>query len=194
MTYLNEAVQGVFLLILAVAGNFVAETLGCKTQKLLSENMFAKHFIIISILYFAIDFSSGSNNPRPPWDTLKLTLVIYILFILFTKMSLTFSVIVFGMFITGYFINTYIEYYTKTDPKNPIIKKLQRTIQYMGNPNDDIHCLDASPSPNHIKDSKGKRPFSLPIEGSSIVESEQGSNESGRRQYEVNINTRTMPC
>ena len=131
MTYLDEAVQGVFLLILAVAGNFVAETLGCKTQKLLSENMFAKHFVIISILYFAIDFSSGSNNPRPPWDTLKLTLVIYILFILFTKMSLPFSVIVFGMFITGYFINTYIEYYRKTDPKNPIIKKFQRAKQIL---------------------------------------------------------------
>ena len=54
-----------------------------------------------------------------------------IIFILFTKMSLPFSVIVFGMFITGYFINTYIEYYRKTDPKNPIIKKFQRAKQIL---------------------------------------------------------------
>ena len=40
-------ITGIFLLILAVSGNFIAETLGCKTQKLLSENMFAKNIIII---------------------------------------------------------------------------------------------------------------------------------------------------
>ncbi len=42
----SDTIKGIFLLILGVSGNFVAETLGCKTQKLLSENMFAKHFII----------------------------------------------------------------------------------------------------------------------------------------------------
>ena len=34
MVNVDEAMKGIFLLILAVAGNFVAETLGCKTQKL----------------------------------------------------------------------------------------------------------------------------------------------------------------
>ena len=32
-------IKGIFLLILAVSGNFVAETLGCKSQKLLTENI-----------------------------------------------------------------------------------------------------------------------------------------------------------
>ena len=30
-----NTITGIFLLILAVSGNFVAETLGCKSQKLL---------------------------------------------------------------------------------------------------------------------------------------------------------------
>ena len=47
MDYLESIIKGIFLLILAVAGNFVAETLGCKTQKLLSNNMLSKHIIII---------------------------------------------------------------------------------------------------------------------------------------------------
>lgn len=68
----DNTIKGLFLLILAVAGNFVAETLGCKTQKLLSENMLAKHFVIILILYFAIDFTSEKLNT--PFDTFKLAL------------------------------------------------------------------------------------------------------------------------
>jgi hypothetical protein len=125
MAYIDEAMKGIFLLILAVAGNFVAETLGCKTQKLLSENMLAKHFVIILILYFAIDFTSGQSNT--PLDTLKLTLIIYVLFILFTKMSIEFTVIVFLMLALTYVINSYINYYKENDKKNPIIKKLEDT-------------------------------------------------------------------
>ena len=62
MNYLESTIKGIFLLILAVAGNFVAETLGCKTQQLLSNNMLSKHIVIILILYFAVDFPTGSRT------------------------------------------------------------------------------------------------------------------------------------
>ena len=68
--YMNDVIKGIFLLVLAVAGNFVAETLGCKTQKLLSENMYAKHLVILLILYFAIGFTS-SDEPQHPSFVLK---------------------------------------------------------------------------------------------------------------------------
>jgi len=123
MVNVDEAMKGIFLLILAVAGNFVAETLGCKTQKLLSENMLAKHFVIILILYFAIDFTSVQSNT--PLDTLKLAIIIYVLFILFTKMSIEFTVIVFLMLALTYGISSYINYYKENDKKNSIIKKLE---------------------------------------------------------------------
>ena len=54
--YSEDAIKGIFLLILAIAGSFITETLGCKTQKMLINNMFAKHFVIILILYFTINF------------------------------------------------------------------------------------------------------------------------------------------
>ena len=61
---ITDSFKGVYLLILAISSNFLAETLGCKTQKSLSENMLAKHFTILFIIYFALDFSSSrSNNP-----------------------------------------------------------------------------------------------------------------------------------
>jgi len=40
-------VVGIFLLILAVSGNFVAETISCQSQKLLYNNMLAKNVIIL---------------------------------------------------------------------------------------------------------------------------------------------------
>ena len=79
--YMNDVIKGIFLLVLAVAGNFVAETLGCKTQKLLSENMYAKHMVILLILYFAIGFTGG-DIPQHPSVVLKMALGIYVLFFL----------------------------------------------------------------------------------------------------------------
>ena len=119
----DNTIKGLFLLILAVAGNFVAETLGCKTQKLLSENMLAKHFVIILILYFAIDFTSEKLNT--PFDTFKLALFIYTFFILFTKMNSQFTFLVLILLALIYVINGYIDYYKENDKNNPIIKKLE---------------------------------------------------------------------
>ena len=79
----SSIIKGVFLLILAVSGNFVAETLGCKTQKLLGESMLAKHFIILLVVYFALGFTSD-GNPHPG-DLAKNSLIIWIMFVLFTS-------------------------------------------------------------------------------------------------------------
>ena len=121
----NDITRGIFLLVLAICGNFVAETLGCKTQKLLSENMYAKHFISIFILYFSVGFVN-SDNPLHPNDVMKYALIIYTLFILFTKMDITFTLIVFSLLSATYVISTYIHYYKKTTPKNnELIEKLE---------------------------------------------------------------------
>ena len=44
--------KGLLLLSLTVMGNFVAETLGCSTQKLLNTNRIAKLSIIFFLIYF----------------------------------------------------------------------------------------------------------------------------------------------
>ena len=111
----DNIIKGIVLLILAVAGNFIAETLGCKTQKLLTEHMFAKHFVILFILYFAIGFTS-SDSPHHPFDILKMVFVIYALFIMFTKMNIQFTIGVFLLLVCTYVNSTFITYYKKTTP------------------------------------------------------------------------------
>ena len=78
----DNIMNGVLLLILAIAGNFIAETLGCKTQKLLTENMLAKHILILFIIYFSLGFTSESN-PNPI-ILLRNSVSIWVLFLLFS--------------------------------------------------------------------------------------------------------------
>ena len=92
----RNTIKGVFLLILAIAGNFVVETLGCRTRKLLTNNMVAKHLVSAFILYFSIGlFNKKDKNPT---ETVKKTMGIYLMFLLFTRMNLTFTIIVFVLF------------------------------------------------------------------------------------------------
>ena len=131
--YMHNAIKGIFLLVLAVAGNFVAETLGCKTQKLLSENMYAKHMVILLILYFAIGFTDD-GVPQHPIVVLQMTLGIYILFLLFTKMDLRFTLIVFVLLAFTYINSTFINYYKKVTPeeqKNIDLLEKEKNITYV---------------------------------------------------------------
>ena len=120
--------KGIFLLILAVSGNFVAETLGCKTRKFLTENMFAKHAVILLILYFSIGFTSG-DTPTYPFTNLKAAMYIYILFILFTKMNMMFTTIVFTLLTIAYINYTFINYYETVTPKETVKIEHHRNVQ-----------------------------------------------------------------
>jgi len=111
----DNIMNGVLLLILAISGNFIAETLGCNSQKLLSENMLAKHVVILFIIYFSLGFAS-ENNPNP-MILLRNSVSIWVLFLLFTKMSLNFNIFVFGLVVLYHFINSYINYYSSLDKK-----------------------------------------------------------------------------
>jgi len=121
-------IKGIFLLILAVSGNFVAETFGCRTQQFLRENMIAKQVIIYSIIYFALSFTS-EGHPYPI-DLAKQSAFIWLVFLLFTKMSLTFTIIAFVLLACIYVIQSFILYYreqAKNESKNQ--KKYEETIQ-----------------------------------------------------------------
>jgi uncharacterized membrane protein len=111
----SELLKGIFLLVLAVSGNFVAETLGCKTRRLLTNNMYAKQCIIISIIYFAIDFTSSSNTS--PLETFGNTLMIWISFLLFTKMSELFTILCFTLLIIGYILSSQLNYIKNENTK-----------------------------------------------------------------------------
>ena len=122
MSYNDEYIKGIFLLALGVSGNFVAETLGCQTQKLLTESMLAKQSVILMMIYFAIDFGAASN--QSPFKNVAVTLGIYILFIMFTKMNIYFTLSTFSLLALVYFINSNINYYKDDTKHKNLVKDL----------------------------------------------------------------------
>lgn len=124
-----NTITGIFLLILAVSGNFVAETLGCKTQKLLSENMFAKNIIVILIVYFALGLTTQSKEN--PVTNMIYSLVIWIFFVIFNKMSLTFTIISFILLAIILICKDFINYYKANDEKD--IDKVKNLENFVNN-------------------------------------------------------------
>ena len=57
-----KPIKGIFLLFLAVSGNFIAEVLGCNIRKVLTEKMLVKHIIVIFSIYFSIGFTVRPNS------------------------------------------------------------------------------------------------------------------------------------
>ena len=128
----STLIKGLFLLILAISGNFIAETLGCKTQYLLTNNMYAKHLISLFILFFSISIFDTSYGP--PHILLKKTFMIYIIFIMYTKMDITFTIIVFSLLSLVYIITIYEEYYEKNDieqDKKLLFEKYRTNLYYL---------------------------------------------------------------
>jgi len=107
--YIN-VIAGVFLLFLAISGNFLVETLGCHTQQLLTNSIVAKQIMIFFIIFFTIDFSNVVVE-EPSVKFIK-TVLVYVFYLLFTKMNERPTLIVFILLIITYIVNSYKRYYS----------------------------------------------------------------------------------
>ena len=107
----DNVMKGLFLLIIAVSGNFIAETMGCQTQRLLGNNMYAKHIVVLTTIYFCISYTDNID----PFLNLKNSLYIYIGFIVFTKMDLNSTCICFILLLLMYVMQNFRQYYKKNN-------------------------------------------------------------------------------
>ena len=125
-------IQGVFLLMLAVSGNFVAETLSCQAQKLLTENMYVKNGVIILIIYFSLGFASNEKDISPT-ELLKQALSIWAFFLMFNKMDMFYTGMVVAMLTVLLICKNYITYYSKQDDEKhkKIINTLTQSMDYL---------------------------------------------------------------
>lgn len=130
-SYIMTIIQGIFLLIIAVSGNFVAETMSCQSQKVLSENMYVKHFVIILIVYFSLGFASSENIN--PLELFKQSISIWAFFLMFNKMEMFFTAMVVAMLTILLVCKNYITYYQKEDEEKhkEIINTLSLTMDYL---------------------------------------------------------------
>ena len=131
ISYLNVIV-GIFLLILAVSGTFIGETMNCQLQKFLMYNMIAKNVVILMITYFALGFASNANK-QDPVSTFKQSIAIWVFFLCFNKMDIEYASIVMFLLFIILICKDYITYYSNNDKNKHIdkINKLDNTIKHL---------------------------------------------------------------
>lgn len=125
-----NTINSSLLVVLAVAGNFVAETLNCKTQKALSENMLLKNAVIFFLIYFTLNLTN-QENPHPI-TVFRKALIVWIIFFIFNRTHYIVNLFIFVLFIATYVISNYVKYYqSQKEPPTILIKRLQHTIQLL---------------------------------------------------------------
>lgn len=127
IAYNQKLLKSVILLFLAVSSNFVGNTLGCKTQYHMTNNMYVKHIVLFIIIYFTLNFTS--NDKENPLEMLKNAIIIWICFVLFTKTNLTFKMISALLFIGTYILDNFIDYYNKLIEESKSKKEKLKLIE-----------------------------------------------------------------
>lgn len=73
--------------------------------------MYAKQILTFAILYFVTGFVDTTN--KSPLHHLKLSAIIWIIFVLFNKMHLISTIVSFILICISYLLNDYSSYYEK---------------------------------------------------------------------------------
>jgi len=121
----ETVLKATLLLVLSISGNFLAETLGCQSQKVLG-NMVVKHILILFMIYFTIDFTQRDQDIINPFNNLFKAICVWILFHLFTHMNIIPTFIVGILLMILFFISNYRHYISKKKEKSTIdLKNLE---------------------------------------------------------------------
>ena len=115
-----------FIVNISILTNFIGDTLGNKIQTLFTENIILKHIIVILLIYTTIAVVDNKVNP---YNRLKKTLYIWMLYLLLTKNILRITVILVFLMIILFILEDYINYYKNTN-KN-LEKKLTKISNFL---------------------------------------------------------------
>jgi hypothetical protein len=114
MTSFSELIQlkSVFVLYLIVACNFLANTFGCKTQRLLNNNMYVKHLVGFLTLFFFITIVTATTDTQDEnifFKKLSAAVILYVIFIASTRTKGIFFNIFLSLIGANFLIHTYID-------------------------------------------------------------------------------------
>ena len=111
----TNTIHALLLLLLAVMGNYVAETLSCQVQNVLTNSMVAKSVVIFCLIYFTVTLTS--ETIVHPSKTLMQATVLWLSFIIITKMDIYFSTMIFILLMYIFILSNYESYYKQTKNK-----------------------------------------------------------------------------
>lgn len=117
--YQRYVLKNIFLLSLLTIGNYVVPLLGCQLQNFLTLNIYAKHLIMLFIIYLTLTTNSN-NTKRHPLLFVRDTVIIWICFMLFSRQNLNYSLMTLLLLGFAYIADQYASYYTEMENKDAL--------------------------------------------------------------------------
>jgi len=102
---LSKIITSIFIFYLLVFCNYTKELIGCKLQYHLSTNIYAKHLIGFLLLYFLIIVVDSDNIENTYLYNVGLAFIVYILFIITTRIPYYLIIPILILLIALYIIN-----------------------------------------------------------------------------------------
>jgi len=102
-------INPLFIFYVTLGGNFVAQLFPCQVQKLFTENIYYKHFLAFFILFFAIILTSEKSE-KITSTIFSRTIMLYMLFIILTRMDKNFFLIFFVLLCIKFIIVNEMDY------------------------------------------------------------------------------------
>lgn len=74
-------IRPLFVLVIAISGNFLGNTFSCPTRRLLTEDLFVRHALLMITIYVTLE------TQKEAWKRVVQSVGLWLLFLLFTKMD-----------------------------------------------------------------------------------------------------------
>ncbi len=93
-----------FALYLLIFCNFTKETIGCRLSNVLDNNIYAKHLMTFLLLYFLVILTDSKNTENSILLNLGWTVLIYLIFIVTTRVSFPIMIILLILMMVSYIL------------------------------------------------------------------------------------------
>ena len=122
----STALSGMYLWLLF---GFFSTLIGCDLQRIVSTNIYVKHFVALITFFFLMTVIDTENDVGIV-DTWFKTFLVYILFLMSTKNKLLTSIIVLTLLIIDQTIKIHMQYTLKHNPEKDVsnLTKIRETL------------------------------------------------------------------
>jgi hypothetical protein len=127
--YINF-INPLFLLFLTISGNFLAPLFPCQVQELFTNSIFHKHILAFFTLFFSIILASDATKDLKL--LFKKTILLYLLFVLITKMDKNFFLLFLFILSAKYLLEKQTDNLPKDTPEETLnnYNKMNKMLQY----------------------------------------------------------------
>ena len=119
---INKIILAIFVFYLIIFSNYTKELLGCKLKQIFKKNIYSKHLIAFILLYFLINIIDDSEDENSDIYKFGYSFILYILFIITTRIPYYLIIIILILLVILYNINK-IKIKNKNEDTNKYLDK-----------------------------------------------------------------------